>query len=44
MCANEVIRLKLKRPQAAKKFRDTLDRLYEQGLAAEKAGKGMARL
>jgi long-chain acyl-CoA synthetase len=29
------IRLKLKRPQAAKKFRAEIDRMYEEALAAE---------
>jgi len=29
--------LKLKRPQAAKKFRKELDELYAEGLATEKA-------
>jgi len=29
-------RLKLKRPQTAKKFRQHLDRMYEEALAEEK--------
>lgn len=32
-------RLKLKRPQTAKAFRDHLDRLYEELAAQEPAGK-----
>jgi long-chain acyl-CoA synthetase len=32
-------RLKLKRPQTAKKYRSDLDVLYEEALAEEKQGK-----
>lgn len=34
-CTNGICRLKLKRPQAAKKFRAELDRMYEEALAEE---------
>lgn len=33
-------RLKLKRPQTAKKFRRELDQLYAEALAEEELGKG----
>ncbi|KAF2462420.1 long-chain-fatty-acid-CoA ligase/ protein binding protein [Lineolata rhizophorae] len=36
--------LKLKRPVAVKTYRDVLDELYEQALAAEKEGKAKAKL
>ncbi|KAF2711177.1 long-chain-fatty-acid-CoA ligase/ protein binding protein [Pleomassaria siparia CBS 279.74] len=36
--------LKLKRPQAAKKFRSHIDDLYEEALAAEATGKVKAKL
>ncbi|KAF2755598.1 acetyl-CoA synthetase-like protein [Pseudovirgaria hyperparasitica] len=36
--------LKLKRPQTAKMYRDTLDQLYEEALAEEAASKPKARL
>ena len=36
--------LKLKRPIAAKKYRDTLDQLYSEALELEKAGKVKAKL
>jgi len=36
--------LKLKRPQAAKKFRTELDKLYEEALAAEKNDLGHSKL
>ena len=39
---NEYQRLKLKRPQVAKKYRQTLDRLYEEVIAG--AGPEKARL
>jgi long-chain acyl-CoA synthetase len=40
-----ITRLKLKRPQTAKKFRTDLDKLYEEALAEEAAGGKMkARL
>ncbi|KAJ9644366.1 uncharacterized protein PV06_06303 [Exophiala oligosperma] len=35
--------LKLKRPVAAKKFRDVLDQLYDEGLEMEKQGGGKAK-
>jgi long-chain acyl-CoA synthetase len=37
--ANECGRLKLKRPQAAKKFREHLDEMYETALQEEQANK-----
>lgn len=36
-------RLKLKRPQTAKKFRGELDQLYAEALAEEELGKGKAK-
>lgn len=36
-------RLKLKRPQTAKKFRPELDQLYAEALTEEKLGKGKAK-
>ena len=44
MCANKRYRLKLKRPQAAKKYRKDLDRMYEESLADELKGKGVAMM
>lgn len=36
-------RLKLKRPQAAKKYRTELDELYAESLAAEEQAKSKAK-
>jgi hypothetical protein len=37
-------RLKLKRPQTAKKYRAQLDKMYEEALADEMKGKGVATI
>lgn len=37
-------RLKLKRPQTAKKYRQVLDEMYDQALKEELSGKGVAMM
>lgn len=37
-------RLKLKRPQTAKKYRDVLDAMYKRANAEELSGKGVAMM